>query len=116
MLKDKKIGIIGTGNMGEALVSGLISSQSAPPDHIICTDVSESKLAAIQEKYAVRITSNNIEAIRASSIIIFAVKPQILASVLKETADALDIHKTTLFRKMKKLCITPPDRSGPTGR
>jgi len=93
MLNNNKICFIGTGNMGEALVSGLISSQSAPPDHIICTDVSESKLAAIQEKYAVRITSNNIEAIRASSIIIFAVKPQILASVLKETADALDMSK-----------------------
>ncbi|MEA3436065.1 MAG: NAD(P)-binding domain-containing protein, partial [Thermodesulfobacteriota bacterium] len=29
MLKDKKIGIIGTGNMGEALVSGLVSSQKS---------------------------------------------------------------------------------------
>ena len=34
MLKDKKIGIIGTGNMGEALVSGLIGSESTSPENI----------------------------------------------------------------------------------
>ncbi|MBW2239242.1 MAG: NAD(P)-binding domain-containing protein, partial [Deltaproteobacteria bacterium] len=38
MLKDKKIAIIGAGNMGEALVSGLISSESSNPKNIICTD------------------------------------------------------------------------------
>lgn len=93
MLNNKKIGFIGTGNMGEALVSGLISSQSTHPENIICSDVSEAKLETIRQKYNVRTTTNNIEAIHASDIIVFAVKPQILASVLKETADALDMSK-----------------------
>jgi len=96
MLNNKKIAFIGTGNMGEALVSGLVSSQSAPPGHIICTDVSEVKLAAIQEKYGVRTTTDNIEAIQAANIVIFAVKPQILASVLTETADVLDMSKLVI--------------------
>jgi len=33
MLKDKKIGIIGTGNMGEALISGLVHSRSSLPEN-----------------------------------------------------------------------------------
>jgi pyrroline-5-carboxylate reductase len=36
MLHDKKIGFIGSGNMGEALISGLILSKAANPKNIIC--------------------------------------------------------------------------------
>jgi pyrroline-5-carboxylate reductase len=93
MLKNKKISIIGTGNMGEALLSGLISSESADPRNIICTDVRKNKLKSIQEKYGVTTTTDNIKAVEASEIIIYAVKPQIIASVLKETASCLDMSK-----------------------
>ena len=96
MLKDKKIGIIGTGNMGEALVSGLISSQTSSPDNIICADVREDTLESIKDKYGVITTTNNIDAIKQSEIIIYSVKPQILASVLKETASCLDMSKLVI--------------------
>ena len=54
MLRDKKIGVIGTGNMGEALVSGLVHSRSSVPESIICSDIRKDKLKSIQETYAVR--------------------------------------------------------------
>jgi pyrroline-5-carboxylate reductase len=38
-------------------------------------------------------TTDNIEVVRTSDIIIYAVKPQIIAKVLKETADFLDMRK-----------------------
>ena len=47
MLNDKKIGFIGSGNMGEALINGLISSGSAPVENIICSDVREDRLEYI---------------------------------------------------------------------
>ena len=93
MLRNKIIGIIGTGNMGEALVSGLISSASSKPENIICTDVREAKLKAIKEKYGVQTKTSNPEAVADSDIVIYAVKPQIMAAVLKETAQKLDISK-----------------------
>ncbi|MGD9225475.1 MAG: pyrroline-5-carboxylate reductase [Desulfobacterales bacterium] len=93
MLNNKKIGIIGTGNMGEALVSGLVGSGSSKPEHITCTDVREAKLKVVQEKYGVQTTANNLEAVANSDILIYAVKPQIMASVLNETAEKLDISK-----------------------
>jgi pyrroline-5-carboxylate reductase len=96
MLSGKKICFIGTGNMGEALVSGLIQSQASKPAHIICTDVREDKLATIREKYGVKTTTSNPEAIEASEIIIYAVKPQILAAVLHETADSLNMDKLVI--------------------
>jgi pyrroline-5-carboxylate reductase len=93
MLRDKKICIIGTGNMGEALVSGLISSASSKPKNIICTDVREAKLKAIQENYGVQTTLNNLDAVAISDIVVYAVKPQIMAAVLNETAGKLDMSK-----------------------
>jgi len=96
MLKNKKICFIGTGNMGEALVSGLIQSQASQPEDIICTDVREDKLADIHTKYGVRISTSNTEAIEASEIVIYAVKPQILAAVLHETADYLNLDKLVI--------------------
>jgi pyrroline-5-carboxylate reductase len=96
MLNDKKIAIIGTGNMGEALISGLIVSGSSKPKNIICTDVRESKLDEIKKEYGVRTTTNNVEAAEVSDIIVYAVKPQIIAAVLKETADILDMSKLVI--------------------
>ncbi|MGD2030771.1 MAG: pyrroline-5-carboxylate reductase [Desulfobacterales bacterium] len=96
MLKHKKISIIGTGNMGEALLSGLIASESSLPENIVCTDIRENRLTSIQEKYGVATTSDNIKAVEASEIIIYAVKPQIIASVLNETASRLDLSKLVI--------------------
>ena len=96
MLNDKKITIIGTGNMGAALISGLIVSGSSKPKSIICTDVREAKLEEIKKEYDVRTTMNNLEAVEASDIIIYAVKPQIIAAVLKETAEKLDMSKLVI--------------------
>ena len=93
MLNDKKIGIIGTGNMGEALVSGLICSQSSRPENIICSDVREDRLEWVREKYGVITTVDNTEVVKSSEIVIYATKPQIIASVLKETVSCLDMSK-----------------------
>jgi pyrroline-5-carboxylate reductase len=96
MLRDRKIGIIGTGNMGEALVSGLVGSRSSNPENIICADVRKDKLKSVKEAYAVSTATNNVEVVKASEIIIYAVKPQIMASILKETAEYLDMSKLAI--------------------
>ncbi|NNL76037.1 MAG: pyrroline-5-carboxylate reductase [Desulfobacterales bacterium] len=96
MLNDKKIAIIGTGNMGEALVSGLLGSKSSKPNNIICTDARESILDAIKSKYKVRTTTNNLKAVADADIVIYAVKPQIMATVLIETAPELDLSKLVI--------------------
>lgn len=93
MLKDKTLCFIGAGNMGEALVSGLVQSGSARPENIICTDVREERLEELRARYGVKTSTDNLEAVRASEIVIYAVKPQLMAEVLKETADLLDMSK-----------------------
>jgi pyrroline-5-carboxylate reductase len=93
MPKDKTFGFIGAGNMAETLLSGLIASDQAKPENITCSDIRPQHLQELQERYGIRTTSDNRAVIQSSAIVIFAVKPQIMADVLKETAGVLDISK-----------------------
>ncbi|MCK5553810.1 MAG: pyrroline-5-carboxylate reductase [Deltaproteobacteria bacterium] len=93
MLKDKKIGVIGTGNMGESLISGLLYARSSVPENITCSDIRKDKLKSIRDTYGVITTTSNSDVVKASEIVIYAVKPQIMASTLRETADHLDMSK-----------------------
>lgn len=93
MLNSKKIGFVGSGNMGAALISGLINSGSAKPENIICSDVNEKQIETIKIKYGVNITTENLEVVQKSDIIIYAIKPQIMELVLKETAEYLNMSK-----------------------
>jgi len=93
MLKEKKIGIIGTGNMGEALIDGLIHSRSSVPENIICSDIRSDKLKLARENYGITSKTNNTDVVKLSDIIIYAIKPQIMTKILKETNDYLDSSK-----------------------
>lgn len=92
-LNGKKICFVGSGNMGEALISGLVGSQTARAEDITCTDIREEKLERIAKDYGVCTSTDNRSAVEESEIIIYAVKPQIMAAVLKETAPVLDMSK-----------------------
>jgi pyrroline-5-carboxylate reductase len=96
MLNDKTIAILGSGNMGDALVSGLIGSGSSSPKNIICTDVRKDKLDKFKSRYKVRTTTDNLKAVAEADIVIYSVKPQIMAAVLNETAPKLDKSKLVI--------------------
>jgi pyrroline-5-carboxylate reductase len=96
MLSNKTIGFIGAGNMAETLLSGLISSSQSKPEHITCSDVRQPRLAELAKQYGIKTTTDNKKVVKASEIIIYAVKPQIIAEVLKETADILDASKLVI--------------------
>ena len=93
MLPEKKIGFIGGGNMGEALISGLVLSKAAKPENIICSDIAQDLLDELENKYQITTTTDNSEVARKSEIVVYATKPQILGDVLKETSAALNTSK-----------------------
>ena len=75
------ISFIGGGNMAQALIGGLIS-RGLPATRITVSDPVEKVRLLLTEK-DVHVTDDNIAAIRDADIVLFAVKPQVLASVLK---------------------------------
>jgi pyrroline-5-carboxylate reductase len=78
---DSNICFIGGGNMAQALIGGLIS-RGLPATRITVSDPIEQVRELLKEK-EVHVTDNNIEAIRDANVVVLAVKPQVLAQVLK---------------------------------
>jgi len=96
MLRNKQVGFVGSGNMGEALIRGLLHGHLCRPDQILCSDVRAEKLKWIRDQYGVKGTSHNPEVIKQSNIIILAVKPQIMKPVVSEIAKYLDFSKLVI--------------------
>jgi len=88
-VKGKKVGFVGGGNMGEALIRGLVESNLVPSDAIAVTDVRAERTRQLAEQYGVRPLSGNVALVTASDVVILAVKPQIMAPVLREVLPAL---------------------------
>ncbi|ENV32039.1 pyrroline-5-carboxylate reductase [Acinetobacter gerneri] len=72
---------IGGGNMAQALIGGLIN-RGLPATRITVSDPVEKVRQLLQEK-DVHVTDDNIAAIKDADVVVFAVKPQVLANVLK---------------------------------
>ena len=81
-----KIGFIGAGNMGEALMGAMIKSKITVPKNIYASDTSKKKLNAVSRSYGIHILSDNIRLFSDCDIIILAVKPQHMGQVLSEIA------------------------------
>jgi pyrroline-5-carboxylate reductase len=93
MLRNKTVGFIGTGNMGEALIHGLLHGHLCRPEQIICSDVRPERLKFIRDTYGVRGTSHNTEVVKQSEIIVLSVKPQTMKHVIEEVSKYLDFSK-----------------------
>jgi pyrroline-5-carboxylate reductase len=85
---NKKIAIIGGGNLGSAIAEGLISSKFCKPSDITITKRKVETLNALQEK-GVKVTSDNSEAVNKSELVILSVKPYQVADVLNSFKEKL---------------------------
>lgn len=86
MLADKTIGVLGAGNMGEALIAGLVKACIVEPRQVLASRRSEVALAYLADTYGIRTTVDNKALIGQSDFVVLAVKPQVMAQVLDECA------------------------------
>ncbi|HET9491819.1 MAG TPA: pyrroline-5-carboxylate reductase [Methylomirabilota bacterium] len=95
-VKGQKVGFVGSGNMGEALIRGLVAANVVPAEAVWASDVRGERLAELGAKYGIRQASDNSELVRQVDVVILAVKPQIMAAVLREIAPALTRRKLVI--------------------
>lgn len=81
-----KIGFIGAGNMGEAIVGALIRSDIFNPAMILIGDILEERLKTLNNAYGVQTTKDNADLFKKCDIVILAVKPQQMDQVLLKIA------------------------------
>ncbi len=92
---NKTIGVIGGGNMGTALLSGLIRRRTVAASRVMVSDADTKKLRAVNRTLRVKTTTCNCEA-AGQSVVLLAVKPQQMEPVLKEIRSSL-AHKPLLI-------------------
>lgn len=79
-----KIGFIGGGNMGEAMLAAVLDKGLATPQDIRVSDISEIRRRYLEEKYGVAAVSGNLLAAGNVEVVVLAVKPQNLAQVMAD--------------------------------
>ena len=88
-----KIGFIGTGNMGSAMIKGLVTSEYVSGSDINVFDVNVEKSRELSEKYNVKPLQNEVEVVDNSDVIVLSVKPNIYNSVLEKIKARIDENK-----------------------
>ena len=92
-IKGKRVGFLGSGNMGEAMIRGMLQSGLVPKEYILAADAQPQRLTHITGQYGIRGVSGNPELVREADVIVLAVKPQIMGVVLGEVAAVADGRK-----------------------
>jgi pyrroline-5-carboxylate reductase len=92
-----KIAIIGAGNMGGAIALGLVKSGAVEPADIVCAD----KSAAVRERLLaseplLNVSDDNVAAVQGCNVVIIAVKPWLVKTVVEEIREALDYDTQTI--------------------
>ena len=91
-MENKKIAIIGCGNLGKSILNGLLKNKEIDPTNITVTKRKIQTLDSYSNK-KFKCTTNNAEAIKNSDIIILAIKPYNLLRIIKEIKEHLNIDK-----------------------
>jgi pyrroline-5-carboxylate reductase len=97
-LLNAKIGFVGGGNMGEAIIGALVQSEIFDAEMIVASDIRPESLEALHRKYGIAVQTDNIALFADCDIIVLAVKPQSMVSVLSEIAG--DEHYGVVSKKL----------------
>jgi pyrroline-5-carboxylate reductase len=87
--KEKRVAFLGTGKMGEALVSGLIRAGGRSPGEIMVTARREERARELSERHGVASSLSNQEAASWAPTLILAVKPQDMEDLLDQVGSAV---------------------------
>ncbi|GIV64937.1 MAG: hypothetical protein KatS3mg046_197 [Bellilinea sp.] len=82
--------------MAEAIIAGLIRNQVLPAQKIIAAGPRPERGSELVERYGIRFTADNAEAVSAADIVILAVKPQKLRTVLAGLRGKIAPHAVVL--------------------
>ena len=96
MADPRKIAILGAGRIGEALISGFLSSNWREPEEIAATARRAERVAELRERHGVAATLSNHDAAAGAALVVIAVKPQDIDTLLGEIGGLLLPEQTVL--------------------
>ena len=91
-----KIGFIGCGNMGSAMIGGILRQGIFSKEEIIVSNLTPEGKARNEKNLGVVTTLDNNEVVRSAKTVVLAVKPQFYEEVLSEVHDSLTKDHTII--------------------
>ncbi len=91
-----KIGVIGCGNMASAILQGVLNSGLANAADIVAADPFEAARKKAEEKYAIKTTAANAEAVDGADLVLLSVKPQVFPKVAPGLSECLSSGQVVL--------------------
>jgi pyrroline-5-carboxylate reductase len=83
------IGFVGSGNMAEALIKGIIAANIYTPENVFVSDIRLERLELFAGKYGVTAIENNTELAKKVETIVLSIKPQNMTDALESIKDAV---------------------------
>ena len=84
-----RIAIVGAGIMAEAIIKGILGKGLCGPDALVASDPRPERRTFLEMQYGIRLHESNVAAVAGATVVIMAVKPQNVPTVLKELAPVL---------------------------
>ncbi|MBP2668712.1 MAG: pyrroline-5-carboxylate reductase [Deltaproteobacteria bacterium] len=88
------LGFLGAGNMGEAMIRGVLAAKLYPPKRIAVFDAATGRGESLRERYGVAVVPSAGELLKACDTVVIAVKPQVLDVALHGIPKAAARGKT----------------------
>ncbi len=93
---ERKIAVLGAGQIGEALISGLLSSGWRTPVELAASTRREERAAELRERHGIEVTLSNADAAAGAALVVIAVKPQDIEALLGEIGPLIQPEQTVL--------------------
>jgi pyrroline-5-carboxylate reductase len=95
-VNERRIAVLGAGKIGEALISGLLSSGWRQPADISASSRRAERVKELSDRHGIVATSSNADAAAGAALVVIAVKPQDIATLLSEIHDVITPEQTVL--------------------
>ena len=95
-VNERRIAILGAGKIGEALISGLLSSGWRSTADIVATARRRERVDELSERYGIAATQSNAEAAAGAALVVISVKPQDIDALLADVGERITPEQTVL--------------------
>lgn len=95
-IESKKIGLVGVGNMGSAILEGLLDRRLVSSSQVFVYDKFADKAGIFAQERGVSLASSVAELVQSADIVILAIKPQDLQTAADEMKPCLSREKTII--------------------
>lgn len=114
-LNNRSLGLLGAGNMAEALVRGVLSSGAIPKNKIIASDVSADRRTFFEQTLGIKTTADNDQVVAFADLLVLCVKPQTVEAVLGQISGLFRSERHVLASICAGVPTARLEKTLPTG-